>query len=401
MDDSNIRKQLAKITDSECFSRSSIYKKLLSYLTDATLKGEKPKEFTIGFDVFNHTADDTNTSNIRVHIHKLRKKLDAYYSSEGMHDNIFFTIPKGAYSLEFKDKKHKTHITQGKYLWFGISAIVIIGILIVQLCFITQKSDYSRLKKSAFWKELILNKNETLIVAGDFFIFENIKLINEYDRYRMIRDMGINSKEQLQEYLNSDESLEAEDYQPSSRATYMPRDALLSMPYIIPMLHENNIDYQIILSSNFNWELYSDRNIIYIGAFKNLKSLTLLTDKLLLEYDNQNDLIILNDPKEKKEFSSTMYTVANIDYSLISKVPGPNNNVVYFFVSDNDIGCIESVKYFTNPDSVKSFEKTTMKDARFFKSIYKAEGIERTGISFDLNYYESITDSALNNFWYY
>ena len=109
MSDVEIRKQLDKILSSSAFSLSGVYKRLLEYLTDATLKGEKPKEFTIGHEVFGQEVNDPSTSRVRVSVFKLRKRLDKYYKDEGIHDELFFTIPKGGYSLEFVNRKDISH----------------------------------------------------------------------------------------------------------------------------------------------------------------------------------------------------------------------------------------------------------------------------------------------------
>ncbi len=397
-----IRKYLDKIIESDCFSRSDIYKKLLKYLTEATIEGKRPKEFTIGLDVFNHKADDPATSNVRVYVHKLRKKLDTYYNKEGIHDPIRFSIPKGSYSIEFKNKKDVSYQTRVKYLWISLAAAILLFIIHL-LFFVNPKSDNEKLKKTAFWHEFFDNGKETVIVAGDFFMFTDLKIEDERGLNWNIRDTRVNSEEQFMEIINNDSLLHPEDFRILSDVTYMPRDALFSMQYIIPVLHDNNVPYQIVLSSNFKWDIFNNYNIIYIGAFKNLKTLSILTEKLGISFNNSSGEISVKGPEGVNNYSSYFFINdnKNIDYTLVSKMPGSDNNIIYLFVSNNDIGCIESVKYFTQLDSVKSFDDRILNDAHYFKAIYKAEGIIRTGVTFDLKEYEHIADSSLQNFWHY
>lgn len=397
MNDLEIKDYLNKIINSKVFSYSRTHKELLRYLTEATLKGETPKEFTIGVDVLHQNADDPSTSKVRVHIYKLRQKLAEYYRSEGVNDHIYFSIPKGSYSIAFKYKKN---ILKKNYFWLTVFGFIFLGMLNF-IFLVSKKSDNTRLKRSSFWNELIRNNKETVIVAGDFFVFRDVKILDQLNRYWVVRDMGINSEDQLHQLMSSTDSLNLSDYQTTSVPTYMPRDALFSMQYIIPFLYENQIKYQIILSSDFSWGVYNDFNIIYVGAFKNLKELSLLTDKLNIKYNNETSSIAINEPEAHRTYSSVFDDAKNIDYALISKMPGSNNNVIYFFVSDNDIGCIESVKYFTQPDSLKIFEQMILKDAGFFKAIYKTEGILRTGVTFSLVDFMPIKDSTLINFWHY
>jgi hypothetical protein len=126
---------------------------------------------------------------------------------------------------------------------------------------------------------------------------------------------------------------------------------------------------------------------------------------LNIYYDHKNDIISFVDNGDTIKYLSKYFVSEknsmNIDYTLVAKVPGSSNNAIYLFVSNNDIGCIESVKYFTQPDSLKSFEENILKGASFFKAFYKSEGIVRTGTSFYLLNYEAIEDSTLKAFWRY
>ena len=405
MNEIEIKKQLEKIIHSNAFSLSGVYKKLLEYLTEATLKGEKPKEFTIGQEVFDQKVDDPSTSRVRVSVYKLRKRLEKYYQEEGKNDKIYFRIPKGGYTLEFLSnrsinrKKHTASIKIDVKTCIAIAAVVLLaGTLFI--FFFQNDSVYKKTGKTEFWNDLINNGKETVIIAGDFFMYRDLKSEREKDQYLNVRNIQINSEEGLLNYIASDTTLDSRDFAILTGSTYMPRDALFSMQYILPVLFENEVNYQIILSSDFDWETYKDYNIIYIGTFKNLKLLSLLTDKLKIKYNTKNQYITVGEGKSSRKYYSMFLNNKNIDYSLVAKLPGTNNNLIYLFVSDNDIGCIESVKQFTQLASVKRFEKQVQKGATFFKAIYKAEGIIRTGLTFDLMEYEALSDSTAEEFWH-
>lgn len=399
MNEVEIKACFDKIAGSKVFSRSNIHKVLLKYLLEATLKGENPKEFTIAVDVFNHSANASDTSNVRVHIHNLRKKLESYYTHEGAKDAIYFTIPKGAYSLEFKDKKSIPGKRSKNKIRYFVLFLALISISAFSI-FLKQKSDNDKLKNTAFWQELLTSNKKTIIVAGDFFTFHHKKMSLDYNREWNIRDVRINSNEQLLDFLNSTDSLAPEDFPEITDATYMSREALFSMQYIIPLLIKNHVEFQFTLSSSFNWETFSDMNVIYIGPFKNLKAMTFFTDKLNLKYDVNKYEVSFENDANTNTYSSTYRDGTNIDYAVVSKMPGPNNSVIYLFISDNDIGCIESVKHFTKLDNLKNFEKTNLKGVQYFKSIFKAEGVFRTGVNYNLVEYYPITDSTIKNSWY-
>lgn len=400
MKETEIRTYLEKILKSKSFALSGVYKNLLEYLTEATLKGEKPKEFTIGNEVFGQDVNDSGTSRVRVSVYKLRKRLDKYYKEEGAHDRIRFVIPKGGYSLEFKANTdfNKRGVNLNLLIIFFVF-FLLGGISLIY--YFKRESDYKKLRKTEFWNEFINNKKETVVVAGDFFMFQDLRYEREHGRFVNIRDIRINSEQQLLEYLDSDSTLNRDDFVVLTSATYMPRDALYSMQYIFPLLYENKIDYQITLSSDFTWKTYKNYNIIYIGAFKNLKALSILTDKLKIKYNNLEYSISFEVGGKAEKYSSFYNDGKNIDYTVVAKLPGASDNVIYLFVSDNDIGCIAAAKRFTQLDYVRNFEKNIMKDADYFSCIYKAEGIERTGVTFDLLEFTPLKDSTLTNFWHY
>ena len=401
MKDIEIREQLERILKSERFSRSTVSVNLLKYLTEASIKGEKPKQYTISVDVFNHTADDPSTSNIRVHILKLRKKLTDYYNNEGKNDAIYFTIPKGGYSIKFKSKSNFSIKKPNKDFWYT-AIIIALVVVLVSVYFVLQQTGYDKLGKTAFWKELATNNKEMIVVAGDFYMFSDY--LENCHRDWFIRDPHVNSEKQLLEFMSTVDSLNPKDFNTKLGVSYLTRDALFTMPYLIPFFYENKIDYRIILSSNFNWEVYHNHNIIYIGSFKSTDALSILLEKLHINYDHIiNSALVTSKEGKVKRYESSIdeQTNTNIDYTLVAKVPGPNNNVVYLFVSDNDIGCIESVKQFTNREKLKEFKKEFLKKDNYFRAIYKAEGIIRTGITFSLVDYQPINDSSLSSFWHF
>lgn len=393
MNEIEIHKFLSKIANSKAFSHSDVYGKLLKYLTEATLNGEKPKEYTIGADVFNQKADSPSTSKVRVSIHNLRKKLDLYYKEEGENDTTIFSIPKGTYTLEFKKKKKNFLATNARKLLIIASPLILITIITLAFQNLTQ-SDNVKLKKTRFWSELIDNKKETIIVIGDFFIFQEEE---EEEAIPVKRELA-----QVQNPLITSSTPPNEPVIFSKNNSYIPYAAIRSLPYLIPLLDRNNISYEIILSSNFRWETFNNYNIIYIGSLRNLNALSYLSEnKLYIKHLSSNNTLTLSNIKGERTYTSTINNNVTTDYTVVAKLPGPSNNVYYLFGSNYEAGCIESIKYFTHLDSVRSFGNTKLKDANFFSGIFKAEGVEDINMLFNLVEYETITDSALTNFWHY
>ena len=94
---------LRRLLDSETFRRSDRLRELLTYLVDraVNMPDSPAKEQEIGAGVYGRNADyDTSHDTIvRVQVAQLRKKLERYYETEGIHEDIQLTIPRGRYLL--------------------------------------------------------------------------------------------------------------------------------------------------------------------------------------------------------------------------------------------------------------------------------------------------------------
>jgi hypothetical protein len=73
-----------------------------------------------------------------------------------------------------------------------------------------------------------------------------------------------------------------------------------------------------------------------------------------------------------------------IDYTVVSRMRGPNGNELAMFISDNDIGVISAVGYFTNTDSLSTFYQRHQIPKSGFTALFKVSGWERTGYQMEL-----------------
>lgn len=394
MTSEEIHIQLEKIISSQCFSRSDANQRLLNYLTEATLRGDNPKEYTIGIEVFNRPVDELGNSNIRVYIHKLRKKLETYYEEEGTDDRIIFSIPSGSYTINFSTKRINKR--DSKKQWLAVLGALVLFNIATLVFFLTQQTPEQKLAQQGFWKELLSNQKPTVLVTGDYFFVS--KQIPPHGGVNM-RDTRINNEKQLREFIVGN-GLQQEDYTVLNQTTYLPRDALFSMPEIIPALKTNRVNYNMLVSSDFTWEIFKKHNIVYIGSMKNLKALELIFDKLNLKFDSETDQLIFKSRQGEKIYDIKFSMKSTTDPTVVLKVPGPDGNVIHLFVSNHDIGCISSVKFFTELEKLKSFEQSTLRGANYFIAIFQAEGIARTDISFDLLEFQELGADVLNTLWH-
>ena len=96
----------ARIRATDALGRSQLIHKLFDFLIDCSTTGRAPKETEVAIEVFGKDVgfDVAQDAMVRVYVHKLRRKLEEYYSGPGHSDPFRLTIPKGAYRIEQGDK---------------------------------------------------------------------------------------------------------------------------------------------------------------------------------------------------------------------------------------------------------------------------------------------------------
>ena len=100
-----VRAQLQRVLESKPFKASAVHRELLAYLAEKSLadEAENLKEYAVGVDCLGKPVDydPRQDSSVRMHVARLRQKLDEYYRNDGKDDGIVIDLPKGAFRLVF------------------------------------------------------------------------------------------------------------------------------------------------------------------------------------------------------------------------------------------------------------------------------------------------------------
>lgn len=100
------RAELEAVLQSREFYRASTLAKLLQYLCEKSTTGHtvEIKEFSIATEVFGKDLDfgQKRDSFVRVAVHRLRRKLEHYYETEGAAHRVRIVIKPGKYEPEFE-----------------------------------------------------------------------------------------------------------------------------------------------------------------------------------------------------------------------------------------------------------------------------------------------------------
>jgi hypothetical protein len=108
----DVRLALERILSSKHFVNAHKKKKFLRLICDLYLDGraQELNEHMLGYDVFDrdNTYNPSDDPIVRVFAHEIRKKLEAYYKTEGANDPIRMDIPAGSYQPVFTRQSHET-----------------------------------------------------------------------------------------------------------------------------------------------------------------------------------------------------------------------------------------------------------------------------------------------------
>lgn len=383
---------LEKVLSSQEFSGSEKYQKLLRYLVESTIDGNIPKEITIAFEVFeiDVKSDSASESNIRVYIHNLRKKLDSYYANEGKEEKIKIIIPKGRYKVEFLKVKEKKSGLRKRTILIGVTILLIlIASNIIYLKYFTENTRISNSKYSNhIWKNILDSDRPVLIVIGDYYLMKDATYP---DRYRSVRDSRINSHAEMDSFLI--EYPDKKDIFYDSKLTSLGKFAPVCTRSIARMFYNSGKEFKIILSSDFNWQDFSDNNIVYIGSFKSLGMLKGLLKRSNFEYIvYPNELqfynIISDSLHHYYSFDSSVDNAYESDYSVVTKIAATDDDSqMLFFISSRDIGLISTVEKLSNLKTLTEFEDKYFKkkvSTNYFEACFMSQGLHRNTVKIDL-----------------
>ncbi|XPF92615.1 helix-turn-helix domain-containing protein [Colwellia sp. RE-S-Sl-9] len=407
---SAIIEQLERIKRSKLFERSKINCKLLSFLVNYHLNSlennddaKAPKEFEIAMGALDKANDfnPAEDASIRVYISNLRKKLETYYQTEGTNEAFQISIPTGAYGLEFNwvskqeppIKNNKKNVKNNYFLIAAITLSVLLNLVLVASYLLekrvtkpeknTEISQFKSLKQHALWQPLLSNPKATLIVIGDLYMLT--ELDPQTQLLRAIREFGINSDLQFEDYLNKHPEKRTKINKASS--AFLLKNSVYALQHILPLFTEES-PATIRLASELTASDLRDYNIVYLGLYKSLG----LLDSYL---EGSNFQIKAAPPSLKHNSSGRVYSVTGdleqeyTDYGTFAQFSGPSGNLFYIFAGFSDASVIQMAKYLTNQTRLSSnefkqhFESLGNANSNF-ELIFSASSFNRTDLDSNL-----------------
>ncbi|HPG39922.1 MAG TPA: hypothetical protein PLP19_11350 [bacterium] len=394
------KKLVQKILDSKEFTGSKIYQNYLTYLVEATNRGENPKETTIAIEVFGkdsnfNPGEDTI---VRSHMYSLRKKLDSYYLTEGKDDKYVLKIPKGHYQTHFVPAGGDKILSPLLFSRFAnrysfLLIALLFAIIIFQWLHIhnneNKLKNYQVVEKNdPIWKDYLQSDLPVLIVLGNHFFFN---VYNDVFKDTVsIRNPRVNSAEDFMSLYPNLTLTPAPE-------PYFPYHSVWSMASVLSVFNSVHKTPILRKSSDIFPQILNEYNIIFLGSIKTLYRLKHTLHKSHFSYEISPHKVIytLPDSNIVKTYETSRHSQGpNEDLVLALKLPGPDKNSIMIIASYHSLGAPEIVNYLINPVTRKIIEDKFIEKYKsmpqYFEILFRVTGIDKTAYSTEILVYNKL-----------
>lgn len=399
---------LEEILKSNSFINSKLNSKLLIYLVECEIENKSPSEYSIAVDVFEKDSsfNPNEDTLIRVSVYNLRKKLERYYQNMGKRTKLRVKIPKGHYEVKFFNYSKENLIQKLLNPIFLFIPIILLSIfvifLLIKLSTLSENAppilSKSILSESLFY-DFIESKNSKLIMLGDDFIYySDFSEFNTSLIRKMYRNSDINNEEEFEMFLSKKEDESKFKKLPFS---FFNQAAVWPLTNIVSFLTPYSVDYSVRNSSAITTNDLKSNDIIFLGSFWTLGILENIIENLGISYnivgEEKLGFNILTNDTTISLVRTGVPAYDHIDYSLFIKIPGPNNNSIYLFVSFYATGSVGAVKYMTNNENLKNIIQTLNSEElpECFYVVFESTGYNREVLSTKIYYASEIKSGTI------
>jgi hypothetical protein len=368
--------------------RSTVFLRLFDFLVERSHDDRSPKEVEIALAVFDDdgVGEKTVDSSVRVYVHRLRKRLDEFYSRK---PGPRLMIPKGEYRIVLSSGPD-AETRQSAWSWLprlqwprpafmaAILAVTIAAGLATWALLPREQTDARThaLRTSTFWRS-IGNDTPPLIVVGDSFMLAETR--DQKEIQRMILDPKIRSRDDLGEHLKT----HPEDFYrlydldlhfaPSGTAI-----ATWDVQDVVASLGASAANARVVTSSKLDAEALATSNIVYVGRLSSLGAVAapLFRTSQLRPGRAYNELIDkqsgqrhVADPEPGKDRKPY------IDYGYIGRFPGPSGNWILVIGGIGDAAVQSMTALVSNPADLRAVEAKTGSAAKF-EALFEVGAIE-------------------------
>jgi hypothetical protein len=398
-----VRLQIEEIRESGLLGRSRGLPTLFDYLVQRSEQDHAPKETEIAIDVFHcDPGDDTERTGSRTYIHRLRRKLEEFYKQRPQESPVRLALPLGEYRLVAlvgaNDDAAEVEAAPAPAVsatpWSGKWAPIAIGVICTLVgaaatylavrpgshlsAAMTNTADpASAVRATGLWQSLLAAKKPTVIIEGDYYMYT--ELDDNHQVRRLVRDLSINSNEDLGNYVAADPSL-AKKFG-ATYLNYVPYSVSLSLFEIRPLLAQD-IQLRVLSSSAMKaagsqWgtsvPYYS--NMLYVGFLDGMGVLqgpTFAASRFSVDQgfkritDRQTGKVYVSGSQMRADAAPVR------QLGFVSSFRGPQGNRILLICGTEDMALITLTKLLTRKEGVAPLEPLAANGGSF-EALYEVD----------------------------
>ena len=381
--------QVARVRESGVLGRSHGLARLFDYLADPKHEGRTLREVDVAQDVFGREVDLTGDASVRVYVHRLRRKLEAFYAGAGAGEPCRLVIPVGEYRLDVASAAEVAPATtiapaaRPRWLWPALAvAMLLVAANLTAWWIVAHQTapsrELARVAAAPLWAGLG-RERPVVVVIGDYYIFGDTDYGDEPKR--MVRAFEINSPADLDAWLMDNPQLQGRYVDLDTY--YTPVGATLALREIMPLVRQaaGGLDrVRVITASRLTPDVMKNADIVYVGY---LSALRLLQEPVF----NRSRFSIgatydeLIDRKTGKSDVSGAGAAPgdkpNRDYGYLAAFRGPSGNRVVIVAGNRDIGVMQTAEIATDPKALAALKPG---GGGALEALYEVDGVGRTNV---------------------
>ncbi len=382
--DAAFQRQVDAVRLGHGLGRSLGLGRLFDYLIDVTRAGVVVAESDVAHGVFGRGDVAPWDASVRVAVHRLRRKLEAFYNGPGRNEPDRLTVPVGAYRLVLVSQQPGV-ITRPPLRPPRVSTLIILGLLAA--CLVLGFRDWTaraearvflRVEQTPLWRGLG-SARPVILVIGDDYVF------GETDGspmpQRMVRDFAINSAADLDEFLMSHPELEGRYI--DMNTSYAQVGPTLALRQILPLIQHaagEPRNLRIMVSSDLRPEMLKGNDVVYVGY---LSGLRILQEQVFeaARFGVGENFDQLLDRRSGKTYASDASLappdLPNHDLGYLASLRRATGEKLVVIAGARDPGVLEMVKIATDDLSVGSLAGAGGR----VEAAYEVEGMGRTNFT--------------------
>ena len=394
LDPAQIRTHAERIRASGVLGRSRLIQRLFDFLLECSVSGKAPKEIEVAIDVFGKDAgfDVSQDAMVRVYVHKLRRKLEDFYSGAGRGEGLRLVIPKGAYrfALEQSDEVLPLDSPEAQpgrrsrtWLWGALAASVILNavalLTVASIEWRRPPDELRAVRSSPVWSRILSDDRTIFLVLGDYYIFGETDASMEVKR--LVREFSINSPSDLEQYVQAHPELG--DRYLDLKLNYLPTAAAFALRDIMPLLAGANRRVRVVLASDLNPAVFTSAHIVYVGYLSGMGMLHDLTFAGSRFSVGESFDELVDRATGNRYISQAAVPVSSDakyhDYGYFATYAGPSGNQILIIAGTRDVAVMHTAEAVTRSGTLAQLN-TSAGNAPSFEALYDVYGMDRMNL---------------------